>query len=60
MRTKNRNFMMRLSDEERGRIDFLAEHYGVKATEAVRMLLKREETRIRDEEAERAKKGRRR
>jgi hypothetical protein len=39
---RERQFNMRLSDDEVRRLDALADHYGVNAANLVRMLLRRE------------------
>lgn len=50
---RERLFTMRMSDEESARLDFIAKHYGLNAANAIRMVLKKEEARIRDELAAR-------
>ncbi len=44
---RDRLFNMRLSEEEAGRLERIAAHYGLNAAGAIRMLLKREDDALR-------------
>jgi hypothetical protein len=54
---RDKLFNMRMSEEEWGRLEFLAEYYGLNAAGVLRMLMKREVDAVQAKTPETAKKG---
>jgi len=51
--SRSQQFNMRVNDEERERLDLVADHFGVDAADALRLLLKREAEGIRAAQGDR-------